>query len=80
MACLKCGRVDALNDYWERRENRMSILVRHVDLALVADSLLYARNFIHFDNKEEAMAGLVRLEYFVTTYKTIFGVNVVNIL
>ena len=74
------ARVDALYDYWIKRENRMSILIRHIDLAYVADSLIYARNFIHFDNKEEAMAGLARLEYFVRSYKTIFGVNGVNIL
>jgi len=73
-------RIDALHSYWIGRESRMSILIRHVDLSFVSDSLIYARNFIHFDNKEEAMSGLTRLEYFVDSYKTIFGINGVNIL
>ena len=73
-------RVDGLHSYWLGRERNMSIIVRFVDLSLVSDALIYARNFIHFDNKEEAMAGLSRLEYLVQSYKHAFGLNGVNIL
>jgi len=74
------SRIDKLHRYWIRRERHLSIIIRHIDLTYVSDSLIYARNFIHFDNKEESMSGLSRLEYFLDTYKNVFGFNGANIL
>jgi len=73
-------RIDKLHRYWLSRERNMTIIIRHIDLSLVGDALIYARNFIHFDNKEESMAGLARLDYLVHSYRNVFGLNGVNIL
>ena len=73
-------RIDKLHRYWMRREKNLSMLIRHIDLTYVSDALIYARNFIHFDNKEETMAGLSRLEYLLESYASVFGFNGVNIL
>ena len=73
-------RADNLHHYWRRKEKNMGIIIRHIDLSYISDALIYARNFIHFDNKEEAMAGLSRLEYLLDSYKGVFGFNGVNIL
>ena len=74
------ARVDELHNYWIKRERRLGILIRHVDLSYVSDALIYAQNFIHFDNQEEAMAGLRRLEYLLDSYSGIYGLNGINIL
>jgi len=74
------NRIDALHDYWMKQERKMSIVTRHMELSYISDALIYAQNFIHFHNKEEASAGLERLRYLVTTYSKIYGINFTNIL
>jgi signal transduction histidine kinase len=73
-------RAENLHKYWIKREKGMSIFVRHIDLSYISDALIYANNFIEFDNKEEAMAGLQRLEYLLDTYSNVYGFNGLNIL
>jgi len=74
------SRVDALHEYWMKQERKMCIFTRHMELSYISDALIYAQNFIHFHNKEEASAGLERLRYLVTTYSKIYGINFTNIL
>ena len=73
-------RVDDLHNYWVKKERKLCIIIKHIDLSYISDALIYAQNFIHFDNKEEAMAGLRRLEYLLNSYHNIYGLNGVNIL
>jgi len=73
-------RVDELHDYWIKKERRMCVVSRHMELSYISDALIYARNFIHFDNKEEACAGLERLKYLLDAYSHIYGINGWNIL
>jgi molybdopterin-guanine dinucleotide biosynthesis protein A len=73
-------RINELHKYWLKQERTMTVLIRHVDLSYISDALIYAKNFIEFDNKEEASAGLARLEYLLETYSAVYGLNGVNIL
>ena len=74
------ARIDDLHAYWLEKERSLGIVIRHIDLSYISDALIYAQNFIHFDNQEEAMAGLRRLEYLLESYSGIYGLNGVNIL
>jgi len=74
------NRVDSLHKYWMKRERKMSIVTRYMELSYISDALIYAQNFIHHHNKEEASAGLERLRYLVTSYSEIYGINFTNIL
>jgi len=73
-------RIDDLHKYWIKKERKLCIIIKHIDLSYISDALIYARNFVHFGNKEEAMAGLLRLEYLLDTYHAVYGLNGVNIL
>ena len=73
-------RADELHKYWLKRERQLGVIIRHIDLSYISDALIYAQNFIHADNKEEALAGLRRLEYLLDSYSKIYGLNGVNIL
>ena len=74
------NRVDSLYSYWQKKERKMCIVTRHMELSYISDALIYARNFIHNDNKEEATAGLDRLKYLVEAYRQVYGINFLNIL
>ena len=73
-------RAERLNNYWQAREHKLCTLIRHVDLSYISDALIYAKNFIDFDNKEESMAGLARLTYLLDTYSKMYGFNGANII
>lgn len=73
-------RANELGRYWSKQEKHMTILIKHIDLSYISDALIYATNFIEFDNKEEALAGLKRLEYLIETYSGVYGLNGINIL
>ena len=71
---------DNMYEYWLRYERRLTMLARHFDLSLVSDAIIYAKNFIHFDNKEEAMAGLLRLDYLIKTHSFNMGTSIQNVI
>jgi molybdopterin-guanine dinucleotide biosynthesis protein A len=73
------ARANDLYEYWLKKERSMSVLIRHIDLSYISDALIYARNFIRFDNKEEASAGLARLDYLLDTYSHVYSLNGLNI-
>ncbi|MDR0462005.1 MAG: DUF4363 family protein [Christensenellaceae bacterium] len=73
-------RFDDLHHYWSKKERRLGIIIKHIDLSYISDALIYARNFVHTGNKEEAIGGLSRLEYLLTSYHAVYGLNGVNIL
>jgi len=67
-------------EWWLVRERRLSMLARHFDLAQVSDAIIYAKNFIEFDNDEEAMAGLLRLRYLIKTHSFNVGTSIQNVI
>ena len=74
------AKVDTMREYWAKKERQMSAVNRHMELSYISDALIYAQNFIHHDNKEEACAGLERLAYLLDAYSHIYGINGWNIL
>jgi len=73
-------RIDDMHAYWLGKERKLGIIIKHIDLSYISDALIYARNFIHSGNKEEALGGLRRLEYLLESYHGVYGLNGVNIL
>ncbi|MCL2229132.1 MAG: DUF4363 family protein [Firmicutes bacterium] len=73
-------RINALREYWLGHEHRLCIFIKHIDVSYISDAITYAKNFIDFDNKEEASNGLSRLEYLLNTYHSVYGLNGLNIL
>ena len=73
-------KVNDMYDWWIKRERHLTMLARHFDLSLISDALIYAKNFIHFDNKEETMAGLLRLQYLIKTHSFNVGTSVQNVI
>ena len=72
--------VQAMHDYWIKRERRLAMISRHFDLAQVSDALIYMKNFVIFGNAEEAFAGAKRLRYLIDAHLFNFGANVQNII
>jgi len=66
--------------WWLKKERQLSMLARHFDLAQVSDAIIYAKNFIAFNNDEETMAGLLRLRYLIKTHSFNIGTSVQNVI
>jgi len=73
-------KIDTMYDFWIRRERNLAMLARHADLAQISDAIIYARNFIYFDIREEAAAGLTRLIYLIDTHSFNIGTSFQNII
>jgi len=73
-------KIDELHRFWTEKEGKLCVLLRHMELSYISDALVYARNFVHFDNQEESCAGLERLKYLLDTYSKVYGMNGWNIL
>jgi molybdopterin-guanine dinucleotide biosynthesis protein A len=52
-----------LYEVWLEKERVLCYLVKHTETFQVSDSIIYAKNFINFNNKEEAMVALTKLQY-----------------
>ena len=74
------SQINHMYDYWLQYERRLSMLARHFDLAQVSTNLIYAKNFIEFDNKEEAMVGLLQVRYLIKTHRFNVGTSIQNVI
>jgi len=74
------AKITEMYEWWLKQERRLSMLARHFDLAQVSDSLIYAKNFIIFDNKEEANVGLLKLHYLIKTHSFNIGTSIQNVI
>ena len=74
------ARVESMHKYWIKRERRLAMVTRHVDLAQVSDALIYMKNFVKFGNAEEAFAGAKRLRYLIDAQLFNLGANVQNVI
>jgi len=73
-------KINDMYNWWLRKERQLSMLARHFDLAQVSDSLIYAKNFIAFNNDEEAMVGLLKLRYLIKTHSFNIGTSIQNVI
>ena len=71
---------DHMYSQWLKDERRLVMLTRHSDLMQVSDALIYIKNFIYFDNKEEVMAGVLRLQYLIDTHRFNIATSPRNII
>ena len=72
--------VDEMYDFWVRRERRLTMLARHFDLSQISVNIIYLRNFVHFDNKEEAFVGISTVKYLIKTHSFNVGTSVQNVI
>ena len=72
--------VDSLYELWLRKERILCYLVKHTETFQVSDSIIYARNFINFNNKEEAMVGITKLDYLFSVRHYNIGTSWQNII
>ena len=74
------NKINYMFDYWVKSERRLSMLARHFDLSQVSMNLIYAKNFIQFNNKEEATVGLLQTLYLVQTHSYNVGTSFQNVI
>jgi hypothetical protein len=74
------AKIDGMYEWWLKTERRLTMLARHFDLAQISTNLIYAKNFIHFDNKEEANVGLLQVIYLVKTHSFNVGTSIQNVI
>ena len=67
-------------DQWVRDERRLVMLARHFDLMQVSDSLIYIKNFVYHDNKEEADVGMRKLKYLIDTHCFNVATSIRNVI
>ena len=72
--------IESIYEWWLVRERRLSMLARHFDLAQVSVQIIYAKNFIIFNNPEEAMVGLRTIKYLIKTHSFNIGTSVQNVI
>jgi len=72
--------VENMFDYWIKSEHTLSMFARHFDLAQVSTNLIYAKNFIEANNKEEALIGLRQVEYLINTHTYNIGTSIQNVI
>ncbi|MCL2851353.1 MAG: DUF4363 family protein [Firmicutes bacterium] len=73
-------KIEQIYKWWIKQERRLSMLARHFDLAQVSVQLVYAKNFIEFDNPEEALVGLRTAAYLIKTHSFNVGTSIQNVI
>lgn len=74
------AKVNNLYEYWLKKERRLCMLARHIDLSYISDAIIYVKNFVYFDNKEEACVGLEKLKYLIETHAFNVGTSIQNVI
>ena len=74
------AKINQAYEWWLRKERQLSMLARHFDLSQVSTNLIYAKNFIAFNNKEEAMVGLLQVQYLIKTHSFNIGTSIQNVI
>ncbi len=72
--------IAAIESYWLKRERTFCYLVKHTETFQISDSIIYAKNFIEFGNKEEVMSALHKLAYLVDVHHYNLGTSFENII
>lgn len=74
------AQIAAIEDLWLKRERGLCFLVKHTETFQISDTILYAKNFIEFGNKEETMLALIKLEYLLSVHHYNLGSSIENII
>jgi hypothetical protein len=72
--------IDELYEIWLKKERILCYLVKHTETFQVSDNMIYAKNFINFNNKEEAMVALTKLQYLFSVRHYNIGTSPQNII
>jgi hypothetical protein len=72
--------ISDLYEFWLQKERTLMFLVRHNETFQISDSIIYAKNFIDFNNKEEAMVALTKLEYLFSVRHYNIGTSWQNLI
>ena len=72
--------IAAIEKNWRERERALCFLVKHTETFQISDSILYAKNFINFGNKEEVMSALTKLKYLLDVHHYNLGTSFENII
>lgn len=72
--------IAAIEKNWRQRERALCFLVKHTETFQISDSILYAKNFINFGNKEEVMSALTKLKYLLDVHHYNLGTSFENII
>lgn len=74
------AQIAAIEELWLKRERGLCFLVKHTETFQISDTILYAKNFIEFGNKEETMLALTKLEYLLSVHHYNLGSSIENII
>jgi len=72
--------ITRIYEWWLRQERRLSMLARHFDFAQVSTQLIYTKNFIIFNNHEEAHVGILQTRYLIKTHSFNVGTSIQNVI
>lgn len=74
------ARIADMEHTWRKRERVLCYLVKHTETFQISDSIIYAKNFIEFGNKEETMNALTKLQYLFAVHNYNMGSSLENII
>ena len=74
------AKINGMYAYWLKKEHKLAMLARHTDLSFISDAIIYVKNFVFFDNKEEACVGLEKLKYLLDTHAFNVGTSIQNVI
>ena len=72
-------KVNSIYDYWVKKEKQLALISRQFDLSQIGDALVYVKNFVEFGNKEEAFAGILRVNYLIKAHSHYFSTSLANV-
>ena len=72
--------VDMMYEFWIERERRLTMLARHFDLSQISTNIIYVKNFVYFNNKEEAFVGILNIKYLIKTHSFNVGTSIQNVI
>ncbi|MDR0384340.1 MAG: DUF4363 family protein [Christensenellaceae bacterium] len=69
-----------LYEFWLSKEKILLYLIKHTEIYQTSDAIIYAKNFIEFDDKKETMNALSKLQYLVETRTYYLGSSSQNFI
>ena len=73
-------KINSMYNGWLKKEKKLCLVARHSELSQISDSLIYIKNFVYFNNKEEACVGIEKLKYLIATHSHNIGTSIQNVI
>jgi len=73
-------KIEKIYKWWVKHERQLSMFARHFDLAQISVQLIYAKNFIEYDNPEEALIGLRTAAYLSRVHTFNVSTSIQNVI